>query len=77
MWYIQSSRGLIWPFFLKTNVTGAVYKSMMQGNIISSIILIFGGKLLKFDDGTPPHYHNEVRNFTNVHFPARWTWHFF
>jgi hypothetical protein len=33
-------------FFLKAKVTGAAYKSMLQGNTVPSIISFFGGRML-------------------------------
>jgi hypothetical protein len=76
VWCSLSSSGLIWPSFFEATVTSPAYLPMMQGNTIPLIKNLFLEKERYFQqDGAPPHYHNNVRNFHNVCFPGRWIRH--
>lgn len=66
---------IIGPFFIDGTLTAEKYWIMLRDDIVPGIRNIFN---LNFDtvwfqqDGAPPHFGLEVRNFLNEIFPERW-----
>ena len=66
VWCGLTRNSVIGPFFfIKARVIGHVYVDMLQNFFIDQFLpgLIFQ------QDGTPPHYHRQVRDFLNANFP--------
>ncbi|EFN77955.1 hypothetical protein EAI_14386, partial [Harpegnathos saltator] len=63
---------IIWPFFIDGNLMAEKYAAMLRNDIIPTIRNIFG---LNFNtvwfqqDGAPPHFGLQVRQFLNDTFP--------
>ena len=55
-------------FFIEATVTGHVYLDMLQNFFIDQ----FPPELIFQQDGAPPHYHRQVRDFLNANFPDMW-----
>lgn len=72
---------IIGPYFFEENLTGALYLNFLQNTLIHELIRLFPDNLnpntvdntIWFQqDGAPPHYDVNVRNFLNATFPNRW-----
>lgn len=65
---------VIGPFFIDGSLTGQKYLDLLQNDIIPAI-MINGQVPLNVwfqQDGAPPHYDRNVRNFLNLTFTNRW-----
>jgi len=66
---------IIGPFFIDGNLTAQKYEAMLCDDIVPTVRNIFDPD---FDsvwfqqDGAPPHFALQVRNFLNNTFPERW-----
>lgn len=73
VWCGLSSKGLIGPFHFDGTVTGDIYLQMLQTKAIPAIQELYQGEEVYFQqDGAPPHFHRDVRNFLNISFPNKW-----
>ena len=63
-----SSRGLIGPYFFEETVTGQTYLQMLEIMIprLNDLTVYFQ------QDGAPPHFHVNVRNFLDRTFNRTW-----
>jgi hypothetical protein len=60
-------------FFMETTITGIVYLDMFQQFLIPQLDEDDQEGRIHFQqDGAPPHYHEEVREYLNKRFPGRW-----
>ncbi|PNF13977.1 hypothetical protein B7P43_G08668, partial [Cryptotermes secundus] len=63
-----SKESVYGPFFyMETTITGIVYLDMLQEFLIQQ-----EGRIHFQQDGAPPHYLGEVREYLNTRFPGRW-----
>lgn len=71
---------IIGPLFIQGNLTGPLYLDMLE-NTVEHLILEcieenpdeFGNMPIAFQqDGAPPHYSRDVRNYLDEHYPGRW-----
>lgn len=66
---------LIGPFFIDGNLTAAKYEDMLRNQILPAIIAIVGENFERTwfqQDGAPPHFGRNVRNYLNTIFANRW-----
>jgi hypothetical protein len=70
---IRNNR-LIGPFFYNENLTSLGYLDLLQTRIFPAIQEIRGDGNLPWyqQDGAPPHFGADVRNWLNNKFPGRW-----
>ena len=60
-------------FFMETTITGIVYLDMLQEFLIPQLDEDDQEGRIHFQqDGAPPHYLGEVREYLNTRFPGRW-----
>uniref|UniRef100_A0A8D9AAQ2 Histone-lysine N-methyltransferase SETMAR n=1 Tax=Cacopsylla melanoneura TaxID=428564 RepID=A0A8D9AAQ2_9HEMI len=64
---------IVGPFFIEENLTGNLYLELLEQTIIPNIIEIVGNNAEEFDpifqqDGAPPHFARQVRDFLNIQF---------
>lgn len=69
----------IGPFFIEGNLTSVIYLDLLQTQIVPAIAAIFPGDDLPVadgvwfqQDGAPPHYGVDVRQYLSEVFPGRW-----
>jgi hypothetical protein len=61
------------PFFMETTITGIVYLDMLQQFPIPQLDEDDkGGRIHSQQDGAPPHYLRQVREYLSTRFPGRW-----
>ena len=73
VWCVMSLRGIIGPFFFEGTVTGQVYLDMLRTSILPAIHTVFGNDRFYFQqDGAPPHFHLDVRDYLDENFPGQW-----
>ena len=63
------------PFFIEGNLTAQVYLVMLREQIVTAIRDIADGNMDEIyfqQDGAPPHYGINVRQYLNEVFPDRW-----
>lgn len=65
---------VIGPFFIDGNLTGQRYLQLLQQEIVPAINNLSPDINLTWyqQDGAPPHFSREVREFLDVTFPNRW-----
>lgn len=66
---------LIGPFFLPHRLSGAEYLNFLRNdlpNLLQEVPLAIQENMWFLQDGAPPHYSREVRNFLGEQFPERW-----
>lgn len=66
---------LLGPFELPPNLNGPLYLDFLQRHLVDfldDIPLIFRQNMFFMQDGAPPHYAMEVRNYLDETFPNRW-----
>ena len=72
-WCGLSSRGLIGPYFFEETVTDQTYLQMVEIMIPRLNDLFENENEVYFQqDGNPPHFHVNVRNFLDRTFNQRW-----
>jgi hypothetical protein len=60
-------------FFMETTITGIVYLVMLQQLLIPQLDVDDQERRIHFQqDGAPPHYLEEMREYLNTRFPVRW-----
>ena len=60
-------------FFMETTITGIVYLDMLKEFLIPQLDEDDQEGRIHFQqDGAPPHYLGEVREYLNTRFPGRW-----
>ncbi|XP_076308545.1 protein FAM200C-like [Tachypleus tridentatus] len=70
---VSSALGVIGPFFFENTVTGLGYLNLLQETVLPCIRERLGDEEFYFQqDGTPPHYHNNVRTYLDENLPNRW-----
>lgn len=73
VWCGLSSRGIIGPYFFQDTVTGQTYLQMLEIMIPQINDLFDNENEVYFQqDGAPPHFHVNVRNFLDQQFNQRW-----
>lgn len=73
VWGGISAHGLIGPFFFEGNITGVSYLNMLQNDVIPALrVQEFFNEMIWQQDGAPPHFQVDVRNFLDQTFPKRW-----
>ncbi len=73
VWAGICSKGIIGPFFFEGTVNSQNYQNMLENFAIPKIEEIYGDTQIWFQqDGAPPHYANQVRQFLSTTFPGRW-----
>lgn len=69
------------PFFFEGNLTGATYLNFLQHDLLPALIHLYPNPnnpdelspdIWLQQDGAPPHYAREVRNYLDLMFPRRW-----
>lgn len=66
---------LIGPFIIDGNLNSVKYLEMLQNQIVPALQNMFGQEAQNIwlqQDGAPPHYGREVRQYLNNVFPRRW-----
>ena len=65
---------IIGPFFLHQIMTSEIYLELLETRIFPAIQQIAGQQALPWfqQDGAPPHFGTDVRNWLNNHFPDKW-----
>ena len=64
---------MIGHFFIEVTLTGAKYLDLLQNEIIPEINRLFPNMNVYFQqDGAPPHYQRDVRQYLDTTFPQRW-----
>jgi len=73
VWCGVSYRGIVGPFFFEGTVTGAAYLIMLQVSTVPAVRQLCGDEDMWYQqDGTPPHYHRDVRAYLDNTFPNQW-----
>jgi len=73
VWIEFHSEGVIGPFIFDTNVTGASYLKMLETFAVPQVMQIADHNQFYWQqDGAPPHWAINVRNFLNATFGERW-----
>jgi len=73
VWCGLSARGLIGPFFFEGTVTGEAYLEMLCSSILPVIRVLYeNSEVFYQQDGTPPHYHRDVRAFLDENLQGNW-----
>ena len=62
-------------FFAKDNVTGKVYLDMLENWLMPQLADEEVQGYIYQQEGAPPHWHKEVREYLNEHLPGRWVGH--
>ncbi|MVN24218.1 hypothetical protein GO639_03455, partial [Staphylococcus aureus] len=70
---------IVGPLFIDQNLTGELYLNMLETTVDPLITEIVEANPNEFDmdivfqqDGAPPHYSRQVRNYLDTTFPGRW-----
>lgn len=67
---------VIGPFFINGNLSAALYLQMLQNEIIPALEASLGPQLFQRmyfqQDGAPPHFGVDVRQYLDAIFPQRW-----
>lgn len=71
VWLGVLDTNIIGPFFFESTVNSQRYLYMLQNMMIPTLQEI-GIPLYFQQDGAPPHFAIQVRNFLDFHFPNRW-----
>lgn len=66
------SGGIIGPFFIDVNITGDVYLTLLEEKIMPALLLHCPPDVILQQDGAPPHYAVQVRQFLDNHFHQSW-----
>lgn len=73
VWAAISYHGIIGPFFFEGRVTGQNYLNMLQTFFYTELQQSNNvNEQLFMQDGAPPHYANNVRQWLDVKFPGKW-----
>lgn len=75
VWMGMVNNVLFGPFFILGNLTAATYEIMLRDQIIPAIRAVIGEDFENVcfqQDGAPPHFARDVRNFLNENFTERW-----
>ena len=79
VWAGIFGNSIVGPFFLPGNLTGDMYLDLLENaidpaltNIIENDPAYSEQELIFQQDGAPPHYSLNVRNYLNHVFPGRW-----
>lgn len=79
VWLGMIGHHFIGPFFIEGNLTSVIYLDLLQTQIVPAIAAIFPGDDLPVadgvwfqQDGAPPHYGVDVRQYLSEVFPGRW-----
>ena len=73
VWAAIGSAGIIGPFFFDGNVSGDSYLQMLQTKFWPAFKRLQNcSKLIFMQDGAPPHYAKNVRDWLNKKFKNRW-----
>lgn len=73
VWAGVCSNGLIGPFFFEGSVTGHNYTQMLQNEYLPAMNnLVDINETWLQQDGAPPHYSLEARNWLDMNFTHRW-----
>lgn len=74
VWAGLFSGHVIGPFFIEGNLTGDRYLQLLREEIVPAINNLTADINLTWfqQDGAPPHFTREVREFLDVTFPNRW-----
>lgn len=79
MWAGIIGERIIGPIFFDNNLTGDIYLDFLQNTLVPELTRLFPSENGNFDeriyfqqDGAPPHYAANVREFLNNIFRNRW-----
>jgi len=73
VWAAIGYQGVIGPFFIQGNVTGASYLELLQQKFYPAAQQLPNFLDLVFmQDGAPPHWSRSVREWLSATFPNRW-----
>lgn len=73
VWAAMWSGGVIGPYFFDETVTGDRYLAMLDSFLWPKVTeLHLSTRLMFMQDGAPPHWKKEVRQWLEQHFPQRW-----
>lgn len=73
VWAAIWAGGCIGPFFFDDSVTGDSYLAMLETFFWPQVIQLgLSTDLVFMQDGAPPHWKKEVRQWLDQHFPHRW-----
>ena len=73
VWCGMTSSRLIGPFILRETMNGDRYLQMLQQDVWPEVSTWPNADELVFmQDGAPPHYKRDVRNWLNANFQDRW-----
>lgn len=79
VWAGIFGNSIVGPFFLPGNLTGDMYLDLLENTIDPALTDIIENNpgyveadLIFQQDGAPPHYSQNVRNYLNNTFPRRW-----
>jgi hypothetical protein len=73
VWAAIGYHGVIGPFFLDGNVTGANYQELLQHSFLPAVQQFQGfNDVIFMQDGAPPHWSTSVRQWLTATFPNRW-----
>lgn len=74
VWCAMSKNHLIGPFFFEENtVDGECYLSMLQDFFIPEVRKLHKVRsIILQQDGAPPHFARDVRQYLDHQFPQRW-----
>jgi hypothetical protein len=72
VWAGVSSKRIIGPFFFDENVNGTNYLLMLQEKMWPELTRREKESIRFMQDGAPPHWSHNVREWLNEHFPNRW-----
>lgn len=79
VWAGIFGNSIVGPFFLPANLTGDMYLDLLENaidpaltNIIEEDRAYNEQELIFQQDGAPPHFSLNVRNYLNDRFPGRW-----
>lgn len=79
VWAGIFGNSIVGPFFLPGTLTGDMYLDLLENTIDPALTDIIENnpgyveaELIFQQDGAPPHYSQNVRNYLNTNFPGRW-----
>ena len=73
VWAALGSSGIVGPYFFEGNVNGVNYLDMLQNFYFPNVQQRPGFEYQVFQqDGAPPHWTLNVRDWLNANFPQRW-----
>ena len=72
VWCGITSSAVVGPFFIRDTVNGERYLELLKSKVFPVISTWNNSQLLFMQDGAPPHFARNVRDWLNENFSMRW-----